>query len=301
MNLPVSRSDLERYINLGIQESLHLDFKDSRALTKDRRDELVKDISAFANADGGVLIFGIREREHIPESLDDGVPNNSIDREWIDQIAQAHITPPVAGLTIIQVPASETSSYFVISVPKSFRGPHQASDRKYYKRYNFRSSPMDHYELEDVIGRRQRAPRVVTFDVEVDSHQFKFVCANVGTEPVVDVSFSLPQEFKWPHGDMPKALANGITYFPPGRKFGFVYCSVSEPFQPDSKVRSTFDVVVSYRRPELDQSLRETFKIDLNDFHGTTIETEGTEAIARAIDRGFQMLRDSVSNLGRRR
>ncbi|MEI2635432.1 MAG: ATP-binding protein [Methylotenera sp.] len=297
MNIPANRSDLERHIDLGVQESLHLDYKDSRALTKERRDEIVKDISAFANADGGILIFGITEKDHLPQALDDGVANDSIDREWIDQIIQANITPPITGVTIIQIPASDKASYFVIAVPKSFRGPHQASDKKYYKRYNFRSSPMDHYEIEDVIARRQRVPRLVVFDVEVDNHQFKLTCTNVGTDPVTDVTFSLPPDFKWPHGEMPKALANGLAYFPPGRKFGFNYCSVHEAFQSGGQIAPTFDVEVTYRRPELDLSIREVFKVELHDFLGTTVETEGAEAIARAIDRGFKMLRDTISNL----
>lgn len=61
MNPPTNRAELTKFIQLGVQESLHLDYKDSRALKKDRRDEIVKDVSAFSNTDGGLVIFGIIE------------------------------------------------------------------------------------------------------------------------------------------------------------------------------------------------------------------------------------------------
>jgi len=301
VNPPTSREDLEKFIYLGVQESLHLDYKDSRALAKEKRDEIVKDVSSFANADGGVLIYGVRENDHLPESLDDGTSNDIMDREWVDQILQTNITPPVAGIEIFQIPASHERSFFVVVIPKSFRGPHQASDKKYYKRYNFRSSPMDHYEVEDVISRRHRVPRHVILDVEVDNRLFKLTCSNVGTEPVTDVAFSFPLDFKWRFGEMPPALANGVRYFPPGRKFGFIYCAVNEAFLGEAAVLTSFEIAVTYFRSEINQPIREVFKIELSDFLGTTVETEGTEAIARAIDKGFQMLRDSLSNLGRRK
>ncbi|WP_310447973.1 hypothetical protein [Thiobacillus sp.] len=223
-----------------------------------------------------------------------------MDREWLDQILQANITPPVSGIEIIQIPALDEKSYFVVAIPKSFRGPHQASDKKYYKRYNFRSCPMDHYEVEDVIARRHRIPRHIILDVEVDNHRFKLTCSNIGAEPVADVTFLFPPEFKWPLGEMPPALANGVRYFPPGRKFGFNYCWIKDAFRDGSPALSSFEVAIAYRRSEIDQPVREVFKIELSDFLGTTVETEGAEAIARAIDKGFHMLRDSLSNLGRR-
>ena len=31
--------------------------------------------------------------------------------------------------------------------------PHQAQDKRYYKRYNFQSAPMDDYEIKDILNR----------------------------------------------------------------------------------------------------------------------------------------------------
>ena len=39
---------------------------------------------------------------------------------------------------------------FVADLAKSFQGAFQAQDKRYYKRFNFKSEPMEHYEIEDV-------------------------------------------------------------------------------------------------------------------------------------------------------
>jgi predicted HTH transcriptional regulator len=61
-----TKSDLDRLIADDIQESLTLDYKDARALgkTDPQRNELCKDVSAFANSAGGQIIYGIQEKGH---------------------------------------------------------------------------------------------------------------------------------------------------------------------------------------------------------------------------------------------
>jgi hypothetical protein len=41
----------------------------------------------------------------------------------------------------------------VISVRATTGDPHQASDHKYYRRHNFNRSPMEHYEVRDMMRR----------------------------------------------------------------------------------------------------------------------------------------------------
>jgi predicted HTH transcriptional regulator len=80
-----TKSDLQRLVDDEIPESLTLDYKKSPALAKDSasRDELCKDVSAFANSAGGRIIYGIPEKDQKPQPLDSGVPNDKISREWI--------------------------------------------------------------------------------------------------------------------------------------------------------------------------------------------------------------------------
>lgn len=61
----ITIADIQSLINNGIGESLNLEYKGAGALKKDdtTKAKITKSISAFANSNGGVLIYGIHEEE----------------------------------------------------------------------------------------------------------------------------------------------------------------------------------------------------------------------------------------------
>lgn len=154
---------LNELIENQIQESLTLDYKDSRSLGKNdgKKNEISKDVSAFANSAGGVIIYGIQEENHLPKCIDEGVDPNEISKEWIEQIIDSRIQRKIDDIQIHSIPVKSDFSrvVYVVEIPQSFRAPHQASDKKFYKRYNFKSQPMEEYEIRDV-SRRSETPKL---------------------------------------------------------------------------------------------------------------------------------------------
>src|SRR6218665_2307135 len=153
-----SEQDLLELIKLGVPEGLELDYKQSDALQRSdaKKNELSKDVSAFANAAGGVLVYGMREDGHIPISLDAGLDPNEISKEWLEQIINSKIQRRIDGVRVNQVVLSETSPgnvAYVVCIPASSRAPHQAADKRFYKRFNFASVPMEEYEIRDIANR----------------------------------------------------------------------------------------------------------------------------------------------------
>ena len=104
MNIPVRREDLELLIQQQMQESLHLDYKRSASLSKSGQKEIPKDVSAFANSDGGLIIYGIEESGHLPVCIDEGFSNSDITRETIEEIILSNISPRIEGIQIQQIP-----------------------------------------------------------------------------------------------------------------------------------------------------------------------------------------------------
>jgi predicted HTH transcriptional regulator len=146
-------------IRVGEQESLTLDYKGSPGLAKtDKcRSDLSKDVSSLANSAGGFLVYGMLENKHVPTSIDIGVDRNVITKEWLESVIKSVIQPVVDDLVIkqIELPSKGTNkvAYVVQIAQAASRAPYQANDYRYYKRFNFESTPMEDYEVRDLMRR----------------------------------------------------------------------------------------------------------------------------------------------------
>jgi len=138
-----TEQDVADLIASQVEEYLGLDYKAAAALAKTdkSRADLSKDVSAFANSAGGLLVYGVTEKDHLPEAIDPIDPN-IITKEWLEQVINSRIQRRISGVLIFPIQLSGTYSgkvVYVISVPASPDAPHQASDKLYYKRFNFQS------------------------------------------------------------------------------------------------------------------------------------------------------------------
>ena len=158
-DIQIAKWSVERiqgFIDGKVQESVNLDYKGSKALSHGdyEKKELAKDVSAMANSEGGSLIYGVSEKGHFPTEIDGGVDPSKIDREFIENVLNSTIHPRINGLLIHPVPLLSGNHLYVIEIPKAVQGgPHQSADKRYYKRFNFKSEPMEDYEVRDVMRR----------------------------------------------------------------------------------------------------------------------------------------------------
>lgn len=163
-------SELQLYIANSIPESLNLDYKASGSLAKtdDKRREITKDVSAMANSDGGVIIYGISENKTVSPPVPDQITPidaSVISKEWLEQVIN-NIRPRLDGVVIYPVQLSSATNHFayVVEIPKSTTA-HQAMDKRYYKRFNFLAEAMEHYEILDVMARNQHPKVELTFEI----------------------------------------------------------------------------------------------------------------------------------------
>ncbi|MCX5818779.1 MAG: ATP-binding protein [Deltaproteobacteria bacterium] len=301
METPQNIDDLKLLIKNEVQENIHLDYKDSRAIDGNKRHEIAKDVSAFANSDGGLLIYGIREENHLPTSLDEGVDHIKYSREWLEEVITGNIVPLIDDLTIVQIPISPSHSSFVVKVPKSHRAPHQEQNSKrYYKRYNFKSQPMEDYEINDVRNRKFTVAPLVNFDILIKHGvMVYFVISNIGKVPAEDVKFVFSFDLPWRNdGNKPPILTKGIKYLPPGRIFRIYFHTAQEIFSKDNIPRE-FDVSVTYLHPEVNQRLIDIFHVDFDDYLNTDASSTELQQHGEKIEGSINKLISEVKDLNK--
>ncbi|HEC41066.1 hypothetical protein LCGC14_0473920 [marine sediment metagenome] len=144
----ITQEDLDHIIKLGIEESIHLEYK--RELNNNK--DIAKLFTSFANSDGGNIIYGILEDSHKPIEIYPMDPKDL--REKLDNIAQNGIDPPL-NIKIWPVDintGTNQKQVYVVYVPKKYPYLHFVkSSHRYYKRTNFTSVPMERYEIEQAF------------------------------------------------------------------------------------------------------------------------------------------------------
>lgn len=139
------------------------------------RDEIAKQLSAFANSGGGSIILGA---DDITGKIDGGLPliakGRATTKDYLEDIIIGLTDEKILGLNVVEVLPSDDKSriaqgnaVFVIEVPDSDHAPHQSTrDHKYYVRLGSKSQPASHRIIED-IRNRVRHPKLEIVGMEV--------------------------------------------------------------------------------------------------------------------------------------
>ena len=165
--------DIQALIDNHAEEGVHLEFKRADALLKENADKITKTLSAFANSDGGIVIYGVAEQDHAASDYS-FVDGYKITTENISMIAR-YVQPAIDGLTIYPIRKDNdiSKSLYVIRVPRSDKAPHMAKDHRYYKRNNVESIPMEDFDVKDVMSRFHKPQLVICLCVLNQPPQWK--------------------------------------------------------------------------------------------------------------------------------
>ena len=221
-------TDVERLITDEAEENLNLEFKRAGALenmsnstlAEKVKTDVSKDVSSFANSAGGIIIYGIEEEEQPPHKAKALSPIDpaKCSKERFEQVINSRIQPRIQGLRIYPVALDRSGPgkvSYLVNIPQSFTA-HQAYDKKYYKRFNFESVPMEDYEIRQAMNRQTRPRYHVQLHANPIGQDRLFVAGNVENFSVMvghDVATFLlvPQELSSGRGWRTE-LIDGITF-----------------------------------------------------------------------------------------
>jgi len=148
----IKEADLQALIANQVLELKTLEYKRSLPGNADsEKKEFLADVSSFANAIGGCLIYGIAMEGGVPTRLEGlEVENADQEKSRLENILRDGLQPRIMGHNIDIIKLSNSKVVFVIRIPKSWDGPHrvifQGCD-KFYSRNSNGKYPMDVTEL----------------------------------------------------------------------------------------------------------------------------------------------------------
>jgi len=131
-------NQLQEILDTQAQEGLYLDFKrgEALALSNGSRQELVKDCTGFANANGGLILYGVAKGEV------DGVPvatslsplvDRKVNGDWITSVIRSNTGPPLNHFEITE-PAVSGGRVIAIEIEAASTVHQNFIDRRYYQR-----------------------------------------------------------------------------------------------------------------------------------------------------------------------
>lgn len=191
----LTHEHLTRFLGERLEEGVYLDYKAAHRRGELDYDKLSKVISGFANSAGGLLVVGVAEEKSKEGRIYPGsitwIPP-SVSRERFEHSLLVRVSPPVRLIQIVPVrEPNGPGTVFLVDVPQSEEPPHMSvPQHAYYKRRNFETVPMEHYEIADLFGRRRKpsiyfAYRVKNLIVEEGEVQFLFDVFVCNTGPAI--------------------------------------------------------------------------------------------------------------------
>ncbi len=191
----ITADDILGFFSKPQYEGHHLEFKSGQV----RMDKILKEVSAFLNADGGLIIIGSPREIEVevgeePHTLGLPDPSHFESNDAIMEAINHLIEPTPAGIQIAQVPYNG-GSIFLLDILPSKVPPHQVGPvGTYYLREGAISRPANHLELERLFFQKRMPDLLLKIALvrNIDSVQVHLSIINQSTKsanlPFVEVT-----------------------------------------------------------------------------------------------------------------
>jgi len=155
------------------EENLHLEFKlvAYPSMKREDRRNLAKALSGFANSDGGIVVWGVDARPN-EDDVDCACELREISPlaqfvSKLNQFTGDAVNPVVDGVLHRGISTTGDRGFAATLVPASDAGPHmaKAGEDRYYKRSGGSFRRMEHFDIEDMFGRRKKPKLSVSYEI----------------------------------------------------------------------------------------------------------------------------------------
>lgn len=121
----IAKTDIDSLISNGVHEGRTIEYKrDLPGSADDDKREFLADVSSFANAGGGDLIYGIAAKDGVPQTVDGLGFTPDAEKLRLESILRDSIEPRIMGIRISHIEGFPKGSVLLIRIPKSWNAPH---------------------------------------------------------------------------------------------------------------------------------------------------------------------------------
>lgn len=150
----VTKEQIENLVTNSVGESKTLEFKQELPGNSDnKKKEFLADVSSFANASGGTIIYGIKEVDGVASEI---VPleGRTVDEAklWIENVIRAGIEPrmPIHIKEITGFGGDGNGFIIIIRIPQSFASPHMVIFKKSSRFYCRNSAEKYQLDVQEI-------------------------------------------------------------------------------------------------------------------------------------------------------
>jgi hypothetical protein len=193
----IDAADLQRLVDNAVPEGRRIEYKEALPGNSDgEKKEFLADVSSFANAIGGDIVFGITEARDggkqtgIPATATGLSAADDPDLLRLENLIRDGISPRVQGIQLRAVPGLAAGPAVVIRIPQSWSGPHVVSFQqwsRFYSRNNGGKYPLDVFELRQAFTANASAAEQVRL----------FIHDRIGKIGAADGAFPLDAQKAW--------------------------------------------------------------------------------------------------------
>jgi hypothetical protein len=165
----VTPADVTALVANQVRETRHLDYKAALPSTgNEERKEFLADVTSFANAGGGALVYGVSETKGddgkntgIPAAIV-GLGSSNLDAEILrlDNWLRTGVEPRLPSHRFHAVDGLTEGPVLVLTIGQSWLGPHMVAvaDSRFYSRTSAGKYPLDVGEIRNAFFQSDELP-----------------------------------------------------------------------------------------------------------------------------------------------
>jgi hypothetical protein len=169
----IEKGDIGGLVENAIREGRSIEYKQQLPGGQDSdKKELLADVSSFANASGGDILFGIDEERDgngkptgIPRAAN-GLGGINVDQEIqrLENSIRSGIEPRIPGLQIRPIDGFQNGPVIIIPVPKSWASPHMVTYKislRFWSRTSNGKAPLSVPEIRAAFIQSETLPEQI--------------------------------------------------------------------------------------------------------------------------------------------